>query len=202
MLRPLATLLLIAISLAGCTKSEDIIRLSEIEERLYSGQYDLVVEDLNAYLRDYPESSHGWNTLGWTYIKTDRIKEGEACFQKSISLNPESDNAYVGLGAMNRILGNTDKARQNYMRAISIVPENPEAYASLVAIELMEGNYNKAVEYGELAWDLRKDYGTIPANLAIAYHYAGNEAKRDEYFEHAKRLNYHNLTGLKEVFSN
>jgi Flp pilus assembly protein TadD len=111
------------------------------------------------------------------------------------------DNAYVGKGVINRKNRELSKARENYLKAVEISPENAEAYASLLVIELMEGHDEKAVEYGEKAWALRKDYALIPANLAVAYHYAGDVKKRDHFYEEAKRLGYPNLEGLREIFS-
>jgi hypothetical protein len=68
-------------------------------------------------------------------------------------------------------------------------------------IELVEGNDAKAVEYGERAWALRKDLPSIPANLAIAYHYLGNPKKRKEFYGHAKRAGYPDLQALDDIIS-
>jgi Flp pilus assembly protein TadD len=97
--------------------------------------------------------------------------------------------------------GKLDLARQSYLKATSLVPDNAEAFSSLVVIELIQGNDAKAVEYGEKAWALRKDYPSIPANLAIAYHYLGNMQKRDEFYQHAQRLGYHDLQAVQDIFS-
>ena len=71
----------------------------------------------------------------------------------------------------------------------------------MLVIEILEGNDRKAIEYGERAWRLSQDNPTIPANLAVAYHLLGDVNKRDEYYGHAKRLRYYNLTKLDQIFS-
>ncbi len=58
-----------------------------------------------------------------------------------------------------------------------------------------------AIEYGEKAWALSNGHPTIAANLAIAYYYAGDIAKRDRYSDIAKRLGYANAKSLEAIFS-
>ena len=179
---------------------DDAQRLLQINGRFDSGDYEYALEETTRYVQEYPQSFKGWNLLGWSYAKTDELEKAKECFDKSLAINPQWDNAHVGKGAVYRKLGDTDNARKSYLNAIRILPDNAEAYSSLLVIELMEGNDERAVEYGEKAWTLRKDYASIPANLAVAYHYLGNETKRDEYYQHADRLAYHRLETLQKIF--
>jgi tetratricopeptide (TPR) repeat protein len=190
----------ILIAIIGCSKLDENKQLLALDEKMKSGQYELVINEGEKFVKTYPDSFKGWNILGWGYLKSDQLKKAENCFEKSITINGEWDNSYVGKGVLYRKLGLLDKARQNYKKAISLVPDNAEAFTSLLVIELMEGNDQKAVEYGEKAWSLRKDFASIPANLSVAYHYSGDLEKRDQFYNHAKRLNYHNLKGLRELF--
>lgn len=179
---------------------DDQARLNAIDNRFIAGDFEYAVTALTKYVEEYPESPQAWSLLGWAYGKTDQYEIAEECFQKAIQLNPNWDNAYVGIGALYRKTGKIDKAREAYLNAIKIYPENGEAYSSLLVLELIEGNDEKAVEYGELGWKLRQDLPSIAANLSVAYHYLGNEAKRDEFYEHAKRLQYHRLQQLDDIF--
>jgi hypothetical protein len=85
--------------------------------------------------------------------------------------------------------------------ATRILPENAEAFSSLLVIEILEHNYEAAAEYGERAWALRKDLPSIPANLAVAYHYLKNEEKKMHYYEQAKKLGYHQLDRIDQIFN-
>jgi len=185
--------------LTGCSFRENA-KLIELDKKYNQGQYEIVVEEANKFVSDNPDSYRGWNILGWAYLKLDNYKKAEECFDRSIAINPNYDNAYVGKGVLCREDGDFAAAREWYLKAIAITPQNPEAFSSLLVIELKEGNDAKAVEYGEKAWTLRKDSPVIAANLAIAYHYIGDVKKRDEFYEHAKRLGYLNLQTLKEIF--
>ncbi|KAF1079182.1 MAG: hypothetical protein GQF41_4485 [Candidatus Rifleibacterium amylolyticum] len=199
-LRFLAVLMALLVTV-GCTESEDTRKLLEIDRVMNGGRYAQAVAEGEKYVGRFPESYKGWSILGWAYLKSDQAKKAEECFDKALTINEKWDNAYVGKGVLYRQQGKLDLARQSYLKATALVPENAEAFSSLVVIELIEGNDAKAVEYGEKAWALRKDYPSIPANLAIAYHYLGNMQKRDEFFKHAQRLGYHDLESVQDIFN-
>ena len=91
-------------------------------------------------------------------------------------------------------------AREAYVEATRILPRNAEAYSSLSVIEIIEKDYSKAAEYGEKAWSIRQDLPGIPANLAVAYHYLKNDVKKRHFYNEAKRLNYHQLEAIDQIF--
>ena len=197
--------LIACLVLAGCDQlrippSEDVSRLESIDRKFEQEDFDHVISETTKYVQEYPRSFKGWNLLGWAYVKSGELDKAEECFDKTLSINPRWDNAHVGKGAIYREKGDLKNARKSYLQAIRIVPENAEAFGSLLVIELLEENDEKAVEYGEKAWALRKDLATIPANLAVAYHYLGDHAKRDQYYEEAEKLGYNGLQTLKDIF--
>lgn len=205
MIRCPAPVLVILLLAAGCADPvdapiDDIQRLNRLDRRLGAGEFDYALAECTKYVQEYPRSFRGWTLLGWAYARTDELEKADECFDKSLEINPEWDNAHVGKGAVYRKQGDVENARKSYLAAIAILPENAEAYASLLVIELMEGNDQRAVEYGERAWELRQDDPTIAANLAVAYHYAGDLPKRDEFYRHAERLGYHRLETIQEIF--
>lgn len=191
--------------MAGCANlankaGGDLRRLQEINRRFNAGDFDYALTETTKFVQEYPRSYQGWSLLGWIHLKMDAHDKARECFDKALSINPRWDNAHVGKGAMYRKLGDKVNARKSHLEAISIAPDNAEAYSSLLVIELMDGNDEKAVEYGEKAWALRKDHASIPANLAIAYHYLGDYSKRDRYYHEAERLEYYNLRAIKDIF--
>lgn len=194
-------ILLIGAVLLGCSKTDDVKRLVQIDRKLNSEQYENVIQESKEYLQEYPDSCRGWNILGWAYLNADKLEDAEKSFNKAITIDEKWDNAYVGKGVLYRKKGQLDKARENYLKAVELVPDNAEAFSSLLVIELMAKNDKKAVEFGEKAWKLRKDLPSIPANLAVAYHYLGDHKKRDEFFKHASEAGYNNLQGIKDIFS-
>jgi len=196
--------LIAAISLAaavGCTsRTNDLPWLTKIDQALNTGDFDYSLKEAAKYVEKYPDSCEGWSALGWATAKTDDLDRAQECFDKCLKINPQWDNAYVGKGVTYRKAGDLDNARKSYLEAVRIVPDNAEAYSSLLVIEVMEGDNKKAVEYGQKAWALRQDLASIPANLAVAYHFLGDIARRDQYYKHAERLGYHRLQTLKDIF--
>lgn len=175
----------------------ELLDMSEMYNR---GQYEQLIARTGRYLDTHPESAVVWSQMGWGHLQLEHPGEAEDCFKKALSLDSNWDNAYVGLGVLYRKQGEMDKARESYGEAIRLVPDNAEAFSSLLVIELMEGNDARAVEYGERAWELEKTNPSIPANLSIAYHYGEDFERRDIFYGHAKRLGYHNLQALEDIF--
>ena len=200
-------ILIAGLLLGGCephqleiTQSSDMSRLEEIDVRMNAGEFELAKQEVGQYTKEYPQCADGWCQLGWAHTKLDELDMAVKHFNHSIKLNPDTDNAYVGLGVVKRKKGDIEGAREAYAKAIEVFPENAEAYASMLVIELMEKNYDVAAEYGEKAWALRKDMGTIPANLAILYYYMEKEDKRQYFYDQAKRLGYHRMDTLDQIF--
>ncbi len=187
---------------AQVTSSSDSFETELLEMRkLYDrGEYEQLIAKTDEYLDRHPESAIVRSQMGWAYLKLDCPGKAEDCFKEALSLDSNWDNAYVGLGVLYRGLGETEMARASYGEAIKLAPNNAEAFSSLLVIELIEGNDAQAVEYGERAWELRKTDASIAANLSVAYHYAGDFEKRDIFYGHARRLGYHGLVGLKDIF--
>jgi tetratricopeptide (TPR) repeat protein len=180
---------------------ENLTTVRDLDQALNNAQYDHVIKHAQIYLDEYPESDQVWILLGWAYAKTDNVDKSKECFDKALAINKSNDNAYVGLGVVYRKLGDNDKARESYAEALRLLPKNPEALSSLLVIELLEGQHDQAVDYGERAWKMRKNLASIPANLAIAYHYTKNTAKRDYYYQKARELDYHDMSALDDIIA-
>jgi len=188
---------------AGCDQllDNDMERLEEINDQYNRDESEAALKEAKKYVKDFPDSCEGWCLMGWIYLDFDKYDKAEECFDKCLEIDENWDNAYVGKGSMYRGMGENQKARSAYRKAIDILPDNAEAYASLLVIELMEGNDQKAVECGEKAWAISTDQPVVPANLSVAYHYLGDQQKRDYFYDQAARLGYHNLDRLQQIYS-
>ncbi len=206
MKNPFLYLTILILVLGACDRiaqspKHDLPRIKAIDARFNEGDYEYALKETLKYTTDYPDCEQGWCLLGWSYVKLDNLEPASDSFNKAITLNPKFDNAFVGLGVLRRKAGDLEGARQAYTEATRILPENAEAFSSLLVIEILEHNYHAAVAYGEKAWALRKDLPSIPANLAIAYHYLGNEEKKLHFYQQAKLLGYHKLDVIQEIFA-
>lgn len=193
-------LIFIFLIISSTSFAEDIKKIKEIDRYIVKGAYETAIKEGLKYTKQYPESVQGWNVVGWAYVKNNQLDKALAAFDKVISYDKKFANAYVGMGVVYRKLKQLDQAKKSYQQAIAMKPKNAMAFSSLLVIELQQKNYAKAVEYGEKAWSLKKNNGSIAANLAIAYHLAGENAKRDKLYLEAKKLKYHNMAALDKRF--
>lgn len=197
----LAFFLVLVTAVPGAVAADDDMpRLMKIDRKFNTGDFVIVLDEGTKYVEDYPRSYQGWTMLGWAYLKTDQLEKAKECFDRAISIDSTWDNSHVGKGALYRKLNDHENARKSYLEAIRLRPQNAEAYASLMVIEILEGKDEKAVEYGEKAWALRKDLSSIPANLAVAYHYLGDMKNRNKYTKYAELLGYYRMDTLQEIF--
>lgn len=206
MKNPLPYLAMLVLALGACDQiarkpKQDLSRIEAIDVRFNEGDFDYALAEMRKYTTDYPDCDQGWCLLGWVHAKLDDIESAKDCFDRAITLNPKLDNAFVGLGVVKRKDGDLQGARQAYTEATRILPENAEAFSSLLVLEILEQDYEAAAAYGEKAWVLRKDLASIPANLAVAYHYLGNEGKKRQYYQEAEKLGYHRLDAIDEIFA-
>jgi len=92
--------------------------------------------------------------LGYCYRELDQVENAIHCFQKTISLNTDSDEAYVQLG--NIFWEKQDSTAINYYKsAISINPNNRDAYYNLGLVyhsinefSKSQDAYHKIIEFG------------------------------------------------------
>ena len=92
--------------------------------------------------------------LGNCYRKLDQVENAIHCFQKAISLNSDSDEAYVQLGQL--FWEKEDSTAINYYKsAIAINPNNRDAYYNLGLVyhsinefSKSQDSYHKIIEFG------------------------------------------------------
>jgi len=63
-------------------------------------RWELVVKLYQEALRDYPNSSPGWNNLGVAYMRLGRFQESEGAFKKASREDPYNADAYANLGIL------------------------------------------------------------------------------------------------------
>lgn len=205
MMSRIGGILAVSFFLWGCDQvkqepEQDLAKIQSINSSFETGDYEAARNEVESYTEKYPECHQGWRLYGWSHAKLNELEEAAVGFNKAIELNPQADNAYVGLGVVKRKKGDLSGAREAYAEAIKIAPKNAEAFSSLLVIEIIDKDYRKAVEYGERSWALRKDLASIPANLAVAYHFLGNDEKKFYFYNEAKKLRYHLIENIDEIF--
>ena len=81
-------------------------------------------------------------------------------------LKPE---AYLNLGVVEMLEGNTDAAIKSYLAAIQLRPNYPEAYFNLGALYYKQGLLKKAEDAFVKAIEFQPDYGRAHYSLGFVY---------------------------------
>ncbi len=198
----LACLLLLAACSSKDGRSEGSKRRLEELARMYqSGKLEEAAIRLQEFVKAEPKDEVGWVLLGHVLLDQGKLQEAGAAYAKALQLDPRSVQALTGQGMLARRLGEYDKAMGFYEQAVAIDPSHAHAYSSMTTIALKKGQFDKAVTHAEKGYALDKTDPTIAANLAIAYHYAGNIEKRDALAKVAEQLGYKGMDKVRSIFS-
>ncbi|WP_375772716.1 tetratricopeptide repeat protein [Archangium gephyra] len=196
----LASVLLLA-ACGACSGKEPKSPLNEISALYTSGAVDETVTRLRTYLQTAPRDELAWTILGHALLDQNKLDEAEAAYAKALEINPQRIEAITGQGRLFRMRQQYTQAMAAYERAIAIDASYAQAYSSMSVVALKQGHVDQAVAHGEKAYALDKANPLIAANLAIAYHYAGNTQKRDELTQAAQKLGYKAMDRLEKIFS-
>ena len=134
---------------------------------------------LDFVLKNHPESTQGWFSLGNIYQSQGQLVDAEAAYRKAIFSQPNSYILYNNLGYILQQQEKWDKAADCYRKALSIEPRFIEAELNLAIIEALQGN---------LASADREYYAKISNNLGFAKKQAGNLTAAIDYYLQAIKL--------------
>lgn len=176
-------------------------RLETIATTFEKGETKKAADDLNDFLKDYPQNDLAWTILGHAYADLDKLDEAKNSYNKALEINPKRIEAITGLGILHRKLGEYDKALAAYQKSVEIDPNYAQAYSSMTIISLKKLDDKKALEYALKGYELDKTDPTIASNLAVAHHYNNKFEERDRMTKIAEKLGYKNLDALHKIYS-
>lgn len=175
--------------------------LNDISAVYRSGAVEEAVTRLRAHVQAEPRDDLAWTILGHALLDLSRVDEADAAYAKAVELNPRRIEAITGQGRLFRIRQQYDKAMAAYERALAIDDSYAQAHSSMMVVALKWGQFDKAIAHGEKGHSLDKTDPVIAANLAIAYHYAGNTEKRDQMTRTAQQLGFKGMDGLQKIYA-
>lgn len=103
------------------TEKEKLYIDAKIER--FRGNYDAAVNKYKAFLRKYPDSQHGWFSLGYSYMRLKQYKKAIDAFNKSQEIfNYEDPNTYINIASCYSMMHNYSDALKYYLKAFEINP--------------------------------------------------------------------------------
>ena len=70
-------------------------------------------------------------TLGWRFLLNGQTQAALAAYRQAIRHNPQSANAYLGLGMTLKSIGKVDMAKKAFLKAVKLDPRFPSALVHL-----------------------------------------------------------------------
>ncbi len=175
--------------------------LDAAEKLFREGNYEAALKGAENHLKHAPKSLQATTLKAWCLMKLDREEEAKPLIEHALRKEPDNVDTLVAMGVYYRITEDYDQAVRYYEQALEIDPDYAQALTSVLVVALLNGEIGKAVTYGERAWKNDHYDPVVAANLAVAYHYAGNFEKRDSFTKKAEKLGYNSLDTLEQIYN-
>jgi CubicO group peptidase (beta-lactamase class C family) len=88
-------------------------------------------EERRLHPASFKVNEGGINSLGYSYLRSKRVKEAIEIFKLNVEMFPASSNVYDSLGEAYMENGDKELARQNYQKSIELNPANANAVEML-----------------------------------------------------------------------
>ena len=122
---------------------------------------------------------------GETALKNGQYDEAVEQFKKALEIDPESANAYRGLGRAYFKSGDKQKASEAFHEALRLNPDSAETYYDLGTTRYESGDYAAAASAFEEAIRLKADFFDALIVLGKAYQRSGLHSKSVDVLQKA-----------------
>ncbi|WDF36969.1 tetratricopeptide repeat protein [Streptomyces sp. T12] len=140
---------------------------------LAGGDLDAGISSLQAHLRDQPRDFSSWSTLGLAYVEQARTKgdpsrypQADRAFERSLSLEPDNDQALAGRAALAAARHDFEDALKYADQSLKVNPYSERALCTRVDALVELGRYADAAKAADTADDRRPG---IPVFTRYAY---------------------------------
>jgi Flp pilus assembly protein TadD len=147
----------------------------EYDERAHKqydrGDYDSALDTLKEGLRIYPHSVDLYVGLGYTRLAREEYVWAKQAFEKALVLDPEHDDAMVGLGEALLRFGRAEPAVALFHQVYEgPAGEDTELLLAMGRALFREGRFAEARSMLERAIDVSPDEAEVRAALAFTLH--------------------------------
>ena len=127
--------------------------------------------------------------LGNIAIRSERVADAIAHYQRVSQLNPQYPDVWFSLGFAHRLLGQTEQAEHIYLHAIEVDATDERLYSELTAIYTSRNELDKAVDLLERGLRLIADSAILHALIASVLFEQGNQHNAQRHLEIAASIN-------------
>lgn len=166
----------------------------EKEKRGYQGGCELIVQLFEHVLEKDPNYLEAHLALGWTFFKLGKANgesycKAEASFQKACQIEPESQEAKIGLGYSAIALEKYSVAADSFQEVLTRDPNHIEALMGMGKIALEQQGKETAIDYFNHALRLNPDHAIAHKKLGmlLMQQQEWDEAKAHLQYSHDAR---------------
>lgn len=172
---------------------EHFLSAEEYDERAHSlysrGDYDGALETLKEGLALYPTAVALCVGLGYARLAREEYAWARRAFERALGLEPNHEDALVGLGEVLLRLGHREEA-QRHFRAVEGMgfDDDPDLMLSMGRALYREGMLPEARSIFARLVSVRPDHGEAMASLGYTLYRLGDAAGACRYVRQALRL--------------
>ncbi|MBQ9202233.1 MAG: tetratricopeptide repeat protein [Bacteroidales bacterium] len=142
-----------------------------------------------AYLEQYgQEDGNLLGEIAECYEKLGRFDEALDGYHRCLKVNPDDDDAYVGIGICLAAKQEYQQSLQAYEQALRLNPHNPDVWSCVGELFTLTENFDQAVEAYRLALDLNSEQPDIWFTLGNLLFTQDEFAQALQAYEQALRL--------------
>lgn len=171
-------------------------------EHYRKGELQAAVSDLRQALDRDLAAYHRANVLdllGSVYLDLELYDSTIAYKRTALRIEPDLDNALVGLGIAYRRMMEYDSASYYYREALKINPKNVDAYISLGTMELLQGRPEAAVIQYEMAVKSDPTDGRAHGNYATGLAHIGEFQRAKDELKLARSYGYEYIEDVTKL---
>jgi predicted O-linked N-acetylglucosamine transferase (SPINDLY family) len=112
-----------------------------------AGTLEQAVEAYREALALDPGNAVGWNNLGWTLQRLERLEEAQDAYRQALALDPSLVISRNNIGTIHRLRGNLDAALAEYLTALAKAPHDAVTQINLGTVLLKQGEAERALDY-------------------------------------------------------
>jgi tetratricopeptide (TPR) repeat protein len=139
-----------------------------------------------------PDSPYVYFGLGVVHGGARQFAEAEACYRRSIELDPNNAAVHSNLGLVLDELNKPDEAIAQFLKAIEIDPRHANAHINLGAIYMARQQFDKAVDCFQAAIEIQPESDAAYNNLGTALRSQGKLDEATRTFRAALKINANN----------
>jgi len=135
------------------------------------------------------QSIEACNNWGMALVRSGKIAEGIAQYERALQLKPDYAEAHNNLGLALMRLNRVAEALGHFQQAVAIRPDSAEAHGNWGLALVHSGRPEEGIAQYEQALQLRPDYAGVHNNLGLALMRLNRMGEAVGHFEQAVTIN-------------